>query len=61
MAGSTDRSVRVVRQFFTARCVTEKATGEKYKSKVAMAKHEKKEGKTVQKKEKFDFMKMIKK
>ena len=39
--------------------VTEKATGEKYASKAAMAKHEKKEGKTVQKKEKFDFMKMI--
>ena len=39
--------------------VAEKATGEKYKSKSAMAKHEKKEGKGEQKKEKFDFMKMI--
>ena len=39
--------------------VVEKGTGEKYASKAAMAKHEKKEGKTVQKKEKFDFMKMI--
>lgn len=39
--------------------VTEKATGEKYKSKAAMAKHEKGEGKGEQKKEKFNFMKMI--
>ena len=39
--------------------VIEKSTGEKYASKTAMAKHEKKEGKAGQKKEKFDFMKMI--
>lgn len=39
--------------------VVEKGTGEKYASKAAMAKHEKKEGKAGQKKEKFDFMKMI--
>lgn len=31
--------------------VVEKSTGEKYASKSAMAKHEKKESKTVQKKE----------
>lgn len=31
--------------------ITEKATGEKYASKAAMAKHEKKESKTTQMKE----------
>lgn len=40
--------------------VVEKATGEKYASKSAMAKHEKKEGKKEQAKEKFDFSKLKK-
>lgn len=40
--------------------VVEKATGEKYPSKKAMAKHEKSEGKKVQAKEKFDFSKLQK-
>jgi len=43
----------------TKKSVVEKGTGEKYASKSTMAKHEKKEGKAGQKKEKFDFMKMI--
>jgi hypothetical protein len=34
-----------------AKKVIEKATGEKYASKAAMAKHEKKESKSMQKKE----------
>lgn len=42
--------------------VTEKATGEKYGSKTAMAKHEKGEGKKMQMKEKAAVKKaMIKK
>ena len=41
--------------------VAKKSVVEKYASKAAMAKHEKKEGKAGQKKEKFDFMKMMKK
>lgn len=40
--------------------VVEKATGEKYPSKAAMAKHEKSEGKKVQGKEKLEFAKMMK-
>ena len=40
-----------------AKMVKEKATGEKYASKAAMAKHEKGEGKKVQAKEKLVFKK----
>lgn len=39
--------------------VTEKATGEKYGSKAAMAKHEKGEGKKMQMKEKVAAKKTI--
>jgi hypothetical protein len=39
--------------------VTEKATGEKYASKAAMAKHEKSEGKKMQMKEKITAKKAI--
>ena len=39
--------------------VTEKATGEKYGSKAAMAKHEKGEGKKMQAKETVIFKKVI--
>lgn len=40
-----------------AKKVMEKATGEKYASKAAMAKHEKSEGKKMQVKEKATFKK----
>ena len=39
--------------------IVEKKTGEKYPSKVAMVKHEKKEGKKTQSKEQTAFLKMI--
>jgi hypothetical protein len=39
--------------------VTEKATGEKYASKAAMAKHEKGEGKKMQMKEKVAAKKTV--
>lgn len=39
--------------------ISEYGGKEKYASKAAMKSHEKKEGKSVEKKEKFDFMKMV--